>query len=173
MTTSYAITVVGHDRPGIIADVTGALAEHGGNLEDSTMSLLRGHFAWTLIVATDADESEIDTALEPLRHDHLMISVLELPPEQPEAQRETVSYWLSVHGADRPGIVSAITRVFANDGGNLTNLTTRLANGMYVVGADVDLPAEVDLLDITAKLNAAAKQLGVTANLRPADGDLL
>ena len=45
MGTSFAITVVGHDRPGIIAEVTGALADLGGNLEDSSMTLLRGHFA--------------------------------------------------------------------------------------------------------------------------------
>ena len=40
-----AVTVLGDDRPGIVADVTGALAGLHGNLEDSTMTLLRGHFA--------------------------------------------------------------------------------------------------------------------------------
>ena len=44
-----AISVVGPDRPGIIADLTGALAGAGANLEDSTMTLLRGHFAMMLI----------------------------------------------------------------------------------------------------------------------------
>ena len=42
MTRSLAVTVLGHDRPGIIAEVTGALAALGGNLEDSSMTLLRG-----------------------------------------------------------------------------------------------------------------------------------
>ena len=37
-----AVTVLGHDRPGIVADTTAALAGLGGNLEDSTMTLLRG-----------------------------------------------------------------------------------------------------------------------------------
>ena len=49
-----AITVLGHDRPGIIADVTTALAQRDANVEDSSMTLLRGHFAWTLIVGTEA-----------------------------------------------------------------------------------------------------------------------
>ena len=48
-----AVTVIGHDRPGIIADVTGRLADLGINLEDSTMTLLRGHFAMTLVCAGD------------------------------------------------------------------------------------------------------------------------
>ncbi|HEY0239517.1 MAG TPA: ACT domain-containing protein, partial [Friedmanniella sp.] len=35
--TSLAITVVGHDRPGIIAAAADALATCGMNLEDSSM----------------------------------------------------------------------------------------------------------------------------------------
>ena len=45
---SLAVTVIGRDRPGIIAEVTGVMAGLGGNLEDSSMTLLRGHFTWTL-----------------------------------------------------------------------------------------------------------------------------
>ena len=36
-----AVTVIGHDRPGIIADVTEILAGLGLNLTDSTMTRLR------------------------------------------------------------------------------------------------------------------------------------
>ena len=44
-----AVTVIGRDRPGIIADTTGLLADLGANLEDSSMTLLRGHFAMVLV----------------------------------------------------------------------------------------------------------------------------
>ncbi len=53
--TFLAITVVGHDRPGIIAQAAEILADCGMNLEDSSMTLLRGHFAMTLICAGDAE----------------------------------------------------------------------------------------------------------------------
>ena len=46
-----AVTVLGHDRPGIVADVTRALADLHGNLEDSTMTLLRGHFVMVLLLS--------------------------------------------------------------------------------------------------------------------------
>src|SRR5688572_33473933 len=59
----YAITVIGHDRPGIIADVTSVLAGLGLNLTDSTMTLLRGHFAMTLICAGDVDAAVAAGAL--------------------------------------------------------------------------------------------------------------
>jgi glycine cleavage system transcriptional repressor len=38
--TLFAVTVIGQDRPSIIAEATGALAELGGNLEDSTAHAL-------------------------------------------------------------------------------------------------------------------------------------
>ena len=38
--TAGRITVLGHDRPGIIAETTGILAGLGLNLEDTTMTLL-------------------------------------------------------------------------------------------------------------------------------------
>ncbi|HEY6665151.1 MAG TPA: ACT domain-containing protein, partial [Propionibacteriaceae bacterium] len=37
--TSLAITVVGHDRPGIIAQAAEVLSGCGMNLEDSSMTL--------------------------------------------------------------------------------------------------------------------------------------
>ena len=47
--THFAVTAVGADRPGIVAAVTGAFAEHGCNLEDSSMTILRGQFAMMLV----------------------------------------------------------------------------------------------------------------------------
>ena len=39
--TLHAITVLGHDRPGIIAETTERLAGLGLNIEDTSMTLLR------------------------------------------------------------------------------------------------------------------------------------
>jgi glycine cleavage system transcriptional repressor len=43
--TVIAVTLIGSDRPGIIAAVAAALADVGGNIEDSSMRILRGRFA--------------------------------------------------------------------------------------------------------------------------------
>ena len=47
----FALSAIGRDRPGIVAAVTGVLLGHGANLEDSQMTILRGHFTMTLVVA--------------------------------------------------------------------------------------------------------------------------
>lgn len=166
---SYGVTVVGHDRPGIVADVTGALAELGGNIEDSSMTLLRGHFAWTLIVALDADHAAIDAVLEPLRAVDLKLATVELSGDVQPIKPAT--HWLSVHGTDRPGIVSALTREVALAGGNITDLSTRLAGPLYVVLADVYLPESVDVDRLTTQLTDVATALGVDVTMRVADND--
>jgi glycine cleavage system transcriptional repressor len=163
-----AITVIGPDRAGIIADVSGALAGVGANLSDSTMTRLRGHFAMTLICTGPAAE-DVEKALEPLSD--LLATVRAVEPEV-DADASGEPYLLSVHGADRLGIVAAVTRVVAAAGANITDLTTRLTGPLYVLIAEVDVPAgSAD--ELAARLAATAEELGVEVTLRRAESDVL
>jgi glycine cleavage system transcriptional repressor len=137
------------------------------------MTLLRGHFAMTLVVRTDADAGAVREALEPrFRGNGLDVSVIELSDE-PSSTAPGVGYVLSVHGADRAGIVSAITTVIADHGGNVTDLTTRLAGDLYVLIAEVELPTSADVSALSEALSSTARELGVEATLRQAESDLL
>jgi glycine cleavage system transcriptional repressor len=171
--TLHAITVLGHDRPGIIAGTTGRIADLGLNLEDSTMTLLRGHFAMTLVCAGDAGAGEIEHALAPLAADGtLTVTVREVPEERALAPVGT-PWVLTVHGGDRPGIVSAVIGEIAAVGGNVTDLTTRLTGDLYLLIAELELPVEVDADALAGTLRAVAEQLGVGVTLRPAESDEL
>ena len=171
--TLHAITVLGHDRPGIIAETTERLAGLGLNLEDSTMTLLRGHFAMMLIGSGGATDAEISAALEPLTADGtLSVTVREVPVEDGVAVAG-VPWVLTVHGGDRPGIVSAVVAEVARVGGNITDLTTRLSGELYLLIAEIDLPAEADEAALEASIKAVATGLGVGATLRPVEADEL
>jgi glycine cleavage system transcriptional repressor len=168
--TLYAITVLGRDRPGIIAETTDRLAGLGLNLEDSTMTLLRGHFAMMLICAGQASDASIEEALAPLAADgSLTVTVRDVPRESAVA---TGAPWvLSVHGGDRPGIVAAVLAEVARVGGNVTDLTTRLADGLYLLVAEIDLPTSADSEALGESVRRVAGGLGVDASLRPAEPD--
>jgi glycine cleavage system transcriptional repressor len=168
-----AVTVLGHDRPGIIADVTGVLAALGLNLEDSTMTLLRGHFAMTLVCSGTRSAAEVETALAQVTDTGLDVSVRDVPEEDPDDIRAAASYLLTVHGADRPGIVSAVAGEVAAVGGNITDLSTRLAGGLYLLTAEVDLPQDADLAALQDALSRTAERLGVGATLRELESDEL
>ena len=173
MSVPLAVTVLGHDRPGIIAEVTELLASLGGNLEDSTMTILRGHFAMTLLVATTEPAEQVERALAPLTADGSLVVDVPPLPDEPDDAAPGIPHLLTVHGGDRPGIVSAVTRVVADAGGNVTDLTTRLSGDLYVVVAEVDLPPSADVERLEARLREVGYRLGVGVTLRPGEPDVL
>lgn len=170
VTTLHAITVLGHDRPGIIAEATDRLAALGLNLEDSTMTLLRGHFAMTLIARGDVSAADLENALWGLTQDgRLDVTVREVPEQSlPESGADWV---LTVHGGDRPGIVSGVVSKVAEVGGNIVELATRLSGDLYLLVAEIQMPADADTDALAATIAATATELGVEASLRPVDTD--
>ena len=180
-----AVTVVGPDRPGIVADVSAALAGLGLNLTDSTMTLLRGHYAMMLVCTPDAgstrvNATDVNATLAPLTDPgHLIAIARQLfdepigAPDESESLARANTYTLVVHGADRLGIVAAMTAVLARAGGNITDLTTRLAGSLYLLTAEVDLPRGTDDAALATQLRSEGERLGVVANLTAVQADML
>ena len=94
----------------------------------------------------------------------LLVSVREVPVEA-ESPPTGSAHLLSVHGADRAGIVSAVAGVVAGAGGNITDLSTRLSGDLYVLLAEVDLPPGVDVSALTRELEA--RRAGRSASMSP------
>jgi glycine cleavage system transcriptional repressor len=172
-THEIAVTVIGADQPGIIAALAGALSDVDGNIEDSSMTILRGHFAMTLIVRTWASVEQVRAAVRPAAFPlKLLVDVREVAEAAPPGSAGP-THMLVVQGADRPQIVARIMAVVAAHGGNVTDLTTRLVGTMYLLAAEVQLPTSADVDALTAELAAVAGDLGVDAALRPAEADVL
>jgi glycine cleavage system transcriptional repressor len=169
--TLHAITVLGQDRPGIIAEATAALGGLGLNLEDSTMTLLRGHFAMMLVCRGEVEQSAVAAVLSPLAADGALDVVVRPVPEGKATSPVDTTYVLTVHGADRVGIVSAVVARVAEVGGNITDLTTRLTGDLYLLVAEVDLPRGVDVTALETALTVTAGELGVEATIRPLESD--
>jgi len=141
----YAVTAIGRDRPGIVAALSAALLELECNLEDSHMSILRGHFTVMLIVSAPegADGLTLASRLSAVREE-LQLEVLTVEPVDELADpRPQPTHVLSVYGADRPGIVAGVTAALAGLGVNIIDLSTRLAGSegspLYAMLVEVDL----------------------------------
>jgi glycine cleavage system transcriptional repressor len=166
---TLAVSAVGLDRPGIIAGVAERLAAHGANITDSRMAILRGHFAITLIVEGPEREA-LDDDLARLGLEAVTVTEV---PEATTLPRSEPTAVVSVHGADHPGIVAAVTRVLADADVNVCDLQTRLARELYVMVIDVAVPAGLALEELDRRLRAVAGEQGVTITVRPADADVL
>jgi glycine cleavage system transcriptional repressor len=164
--TTYAVTAVGPDGPGEVAALAEALAGLGANLEDASMTRLRGHFAMTLVAAVSASQAEVERALEPVAAStglHVSVWPVDddaLPPVGGRPWRVTL------HGADRPGLVAAVAGELAGTGANITDLSCRLVGDLYVMTLEVDAASEPELGDLGARL-------GVSLHVMPADEDVL
>jgi glycine cleavage system transcriptional repressor len=166
---TLAVSAVGLDRPGIIAAVAERLAAHGANITDSRMAILRGHFAITLIVE-GAERAALDADLAGLGLEAVTVTEVAEAAGHPRSEPNAS---VSVHGADHPGIVAAVTRVLADGGVNVCDLQTRLARKLYVMIIDVALPPGLALEELDRRLRATAAEQGVTITVRPVEADLL
>jgi len=175
----FAVTAVGADRPGIVAAVTGALAEHGCNLEDSSMTILRGQFAMMLVVDAPAALSagELEAALAGPASELDLVLTVRPAGEPPGGGPEADCWTVSVYGADHPGIVHGVTSLLADRAVNIVDLSTRVIgspeNPVYTMVLQVTLPPGGDPARLQADLEAKAGELGVTCRLHPSEADIL
>ena len=171
-----ALSAIGRDRPGIVAATTGALLRHGANIEDSRMSILRGHFTMMLIVSLSDDSerealaADLDAVAADLGLEALALSTIEPRSDiTPEA-----THVVSVYGVDHPGIVHRAAAAIAEHGVNIVDLETRLVEergepSIYALLMEVTLPADVDMAALDAALEALASSESVEVSLRELD----
>ncbi|MGH2755441.1 MAG: glycine cleavage system protein R [Actinomycetota bacterium] len=170
-----AVTVIGNDRPGIVAGVSKALFDAGCNLEDVSSTILRGHFSMVLLVETpdEVDPGDVDEHLRSVGEE-LDLTILIEPVEATDADVTPPTHMVSVYGADRPGIVAHVTDLLAAYGANITDLTSRVVGGaddpVYALMLEVTVPAGVDLEKAVSGLR---EELGVDASVHPIDADVL
>src|SRR5436190_7612774 len=174
----FAVTAIGRDRPGIVAGISGALLELEGNIEDSQMSILRGHFAVMLIVNLpgSVEHGELQARLRRVRDELGLEAVAVNPVDDLGGPAARPSHVISVYGADHPGIVHAVTTVLAERQVNVTGLETRLAGAadsrLYVMIIEVAL-GDVSESDVVSALRRVAGEAEVEVSMRPLDAEAL
>jgi glycine cleavage system transcriptional repressor len=173
-----AVTAVGADRPGIAAAVAKILYEQGGNVEDSRMAILGGHFAMMLIVAVPAgtDAAALEGAFEaPARALDLIVAVRPVE-EASKDQTAGSTYVVTVYGADKPGIVYRVTETLASHRVNVTDLATRVVPGdepVYVMILEASVPAHADAAAVEADLKALSAELSIDVAFHPLEEETL
>jgi glycine cleavage system transcriptional repressor len=175
----FALSAIGRDRPGIVAAVTRTLLQHGVNVEDSQMSILRGHFSMMLLLAApdalDADQlrADLERTAEELELEALTLNEVAFG----DATHPNASHLITVYGADHPGILHAVSSTLAALGVNIVDLTTRLAgegdDSIYVASLEVLLPDEATSDTLEARLRQTAEQERVEVSVRPIERDSL
>ena len=173
--TEFALSAIGRDRPGIVAEVTRALLGHSLNITDSQMAVLSGHFTMMLIV-TAPDGTDLDLVHEELAgtRERLGLDALSLSPLGDANAAAAPSLIVTVYGVDHPGIVHAVSARLAAREVNVTDLETRLVGeGLYAMVLEVALPLELDPEALAAMLAEVGAEQGVEVTVRPLEADVM
>jgi glycine cleavage system transcriptional repressor len=172
------ITAAGPDRPGIVAGITRVLYETGCNIEDTSMTLLRGEFAMMLIVrlARRVGPPELEDRFKNIQKS-LGLVLLINPLSAKEARRNRKaggrSHILSVYGSDHPGIVYRVSRLLASRRINITDINTRVIGPpkkpIYVMILEIDIPRNVKSGGFRVALRKLQKAVKVDITLHPVE----
>jgi len=122
----YMLTVIGKDQPGIVAHLSTLLYKQGCHLGEASMIRLGGNFTIMLMIRCGIKDHDLIAYLaEQSRqlelHIHCdLINGLLHHHREPDVR-------ISVHSADRMGIVAHVTSVLATAGLDILNLESDIA----------------------------------------------
>lgn len=126
MSEWYMLTLVGEDRPGIVAQVSQALYASGCALGEASMMRLGENFTIMLMVSGGGDAEVLARELGSVAES--LGLRLHVDPIQGGLHRHQMpNVQIRVHGADRPGIVAQVTGALAACGFNILELDSDVA----------------------------------------------
>jgi len=168
------ISVLGQDRPGIIAAVTATLFKLNCNIENINQTILQSEFSGIFIasIPPDLTSGELCSQLtEALAHLNLRVYVKSL--EHKEEDLKSVScepFIITTIGPDRKGLVAGITEVIAKHGVNVTNLKAIFKGGDNpadnIMIYEVDIPNGIDQQILRMELTKRASELGLDISIQ-------
>ncbi len=122
----YMLTVVGRDRPGIVAAVTRALYEAGAELGEASMLRLGGNFTIMLMVRCPHDRERLEAVVRPVA-ENLGLHVHVDGIDGRLHARPEPDVVITISGADRAGIVAEVTTLLADAGLDILDLESTVA----------------------------------------------
>ncbi|MCP4700137.1 MAG: amino acid-binding protein [Gammaproteobacteria bacterium] len=125
MNNWFMLTLVGKDRPGIVAKISTVLYEGGANLGAASMQRLGDCFTIMLMVNMGGTVEELEAIVKPAA-ESLRLCVHTDSIEEKLHEHQEPDVCVSVYGADRAGIVAQVTSVLAEAGLNILELESDL-----------------------------------------------
>ena len=168
------LSILGQDRPGIVAAVSKVLYDQNCNIENVSQTTLQTEFAGIFIVSmppglfAETLQQSLAVQMIPLGLD-VHITMLE-PAKTAVAPPQSEAYIITTKGPDRKGLVAGISEVIARFAGNITNLQAVFKGGDdpgdNIMIYEVDLPSEVDQQVLYQKLKKRASELSLEIDIQ-------
>jgi glycine cleavage system transcriptional repressor len=168
------ISVLGHDRPGIIAAVAQLLYENDSNIENVSQTSLQSEFAGIFIATIPAAmhlpdlEHHLAAVLDPMG---LQVHVKPVEPRHEGANGLLgESFVITTRGPDQKGLVARITDIMARHQVNITNCQAVFKGGDNpndnIMIYEVDIPPQTRQQDLFRDLREKGAELSLTVSIQ-------
>ncbi len=162
MSRQMIISVMSKDRTGIVADITGAIYELGGDLADLNQSTLGGYLTMILFATFDGDitpamlmdrvaaidsPTALDVVAREIRETH--------DPTRSELPRKT--YIMTTQGLNRTGLVYGVSSFCFEHDINILDLATTIKGDIYTMVLQLDLSRVEAIAEVRAALDIYAR----------------
>jgi glycine cleavage system transcriptional repressor len=170
---TICLTVLGRERPGIVAAITGVLFDTDCNIRDSTMTILAGEFAMLLVVELPESmpPGGMDQALADVQR-RFDLSVFQRKLNEDEMRYHqapgTRNWAVTLYGGDRKGMLNHVASLMARKGITITELKTKVLGGMEgagIITMKVVAPPEIELTQLRNQLQDVATRFGVEVSI--------
>jgi len=165
-----ALTAMGKDRPGLVADVSGAVTELGGNIVHVEQSSIFGLFSMVMLIEAENLPPGLDVyrfAYElTLRGKEFRIDLSAEVVEREHVQRQKDMRVVTIVGSDKPGVMTAIARTIAEAGANIERMQ-HVAQGDFMA-FEIWLDAsKTDFERLRNDIRKTCERVGVNAVIQP------
>lgn len=172
---TLVLTAIGDDHAGLVSELSGVIADHGGNWEKSRMAHLAGKFAGIVMVTVAEENAEaLIRDLRPLEARGLLdITAALSTAARPAGARTRLT--LELVGLDQPGIVRDISDALASRGVSIAELETEISSApmdggtLFRARATLALPDDLSAEALADVLEQLAHQLMVDIELHEAE----
>lgn len=170
METSYIVTFIGDDRPGLVEELSSIIENNQGSWHESRLSQLGGKFAGLILVSLPSDSGpQLESELKALDANGLSVRVT--PTSEASSTEGGRSITLSVLGPDRLGIVREISRALAERQVNVVEMDSQVESApmsgemLFKARIDAHIPGNTDMGDLLERLEEIANHMTLDIDL--------
>jgi glycine cleavage system transcriptional repressor len=167
------------DRPGLVAELTGFIAAHGCNVEDSRVAVLGGYAGLMFLISGDrAQVAALEGGLDALERSTGLRVVARRVRSRPAATAASPSapaFVVTARAIDHVGIIHAITDAVRAHGGNVLELETTTESApmsgapLFALRMVVTLaPSRGSPAELREALEAMAQAEAIDLDMQPA-----
>jgi glycine cleavage system transcriptional repressor len=173
MRSYFVLTALGHDRVGIVDELTEILSSESCNIEESRMAVLGKEFAGILLGSGEPEATEkLSTRIPALRNE-LGLQIEIRPTESQKTSTEGRPYSIEAVSLDAPGIMHSVTAILKETGVNIEEVSTETSSApwtgatMFIMRGTLILPAGVHAVELRERLEGLEHEQDIDIKLEP------